>query len=74
MQALYQLAGIAVTLAIAIPSGLLFGFICSKLPMPVKQFDDSVNFMHVEYGDDTDKYNSSHEVVTNKVLPHGTTP
>lgn len=56
-QALYQLAGIAVTWAISIPSGLLFGFIASRLPMPEKQFDDTVNFVHVEYGDDTAKFN-----------------
>jgi len=53
VQACYQLAGMAVTLAIAISSGLLFGWISSLLPMPEKQYDDSVNFMHVEYGDST---------------------
>lgn len=68
-QTLYQLAGIAVTWIIAIPSGLLFGFIASKLPMPEKQFDDSVNFMHVEYGDDTAKFNNKDAgaAETNKV-------
>ena len=61
----------AVTLAIAISSGLLFGWISSLLPMPEKQYDDSVNFMHVEYGDSTDKYNDSADHNNNKVDDHG---
>jgi ammonium transporter Rh len=67
VQALYNLAGIAVTLAICIPTGLLFGFIASRLPMPVTQFDDAVNFAHIEYGDDTGKYNENDTTVENKV-------
>lgn len=56
-QAGYQVAGIFVTWGIAIPTGLLFGFIASKLPMPANQFDDQHTFMHCEYGDDTAKFN-----------------
>lgn len=70
-QACFQLAGMAITLAISISSGLIFGWISSKLPMPEKQYDDSVNFMHVEYGDSTAKYNDSTDHDHNKVDEHG---
>lgn len=51
IQACYQLAGMAVTWIIAIPTGLLFGFLVSRLPMPEEQFDDVHHFLHVEYPD-----------------------
>jgi len=46
----------AVTWIISIPTGLICGYIASRLPMPSKQFDDTVNFAHVHYGDDTAKF------------------
>jgi len=52
-QTWYQVAGIVITWGIAIPSGALVGFLASRMPMPEIQFDDTVNFCHVEYGDDT---------------------
>lgn len=52
-----QVAGIAITWGIAIPAGALTGYLVSLMPMPEKQFDDTVNFCHVEYGDDLSQYN-----------------
>ncbi len=41
----------AVTWIIAIPTGLLFGYLVSRLPMPEEQFDDQHHFLHVEFPD-----------------------
>lgn len=60
-QAGFQLAAMAITLCIAIGSGAVAGFIASRLPHPAKFFDDSVHFHEVEFGDDTDKYNTGHQ-------------
>lgn len=38
-------------------SGSVFGFIVSFMPMPTRQFDDKPHWQHVEYGDDTAKWN-----------------
>lgn len=51
----------AVTWAISIPAGALFGFIFSKMPMPYKQFDDNPHFEGCTYGDDTAKFN--HKII-----------
>ena len=48
----------AVTWIISIPTGLIFGFLASRLPMPSKQFDDTPHFAHVHYGDNTGDYNA----------------
>jgi ammonium transporter Rh len=58
-QAFMNFIGILVTFGIAIASGALFGFLVGKMPMPEEQFDDTKNFVHVEFGDDTSKYNVS---------------
>jgi hypothetical protein len=50
----------AITIGIAIGSGAIAGFIASRLPHPEKLFDDSVHFHEVEFGDDTQKYNTGH--------------
>jgi hypothetical protein len=55
-QASFQIAALGVTLAIAILSGILFGFIASRIPFPENFFDDSVNFDHVDFNDDIAKY------------------
>lgn len=57
LQACYQLAGMAVTLGIAITSGLIVGFVASRLPSPVELFDDKCHFAHVDYTDDFSQYN-----------------
>lgn len=46
-----------VTLIIAIPTGAFVGFLASRMPMPLKQFDDRVSFHECEYGDDSVKFN-----------------
>ena len=56
-QSFMNFIGILVTLGIAISSGALFGFLVAGLPMPEEQFDDTKHFVHVEFGDDTAKYN-----------------
>ncbi len=47
----------AVTLGIAITSGLVVGFVSSRLPSPVELFDDKCHFAHVDYTDDFSQYN-----------------
>ena len=59
-QAWFQLAGMAVTIGIAILSAIVAGFIASRLPHPEIIHDDSGHFAHVEYGDDTAKFNIGH--------------
>ena len=56
----FQLAAMGITLAIAITSGLVCGFIASRLPFPERFFDDSEHFAEVEFGDDLAKYNVGH--------------
>jgi hypothetical protein len=58
-----------ITLGIAITSGIVCGFIASRLPFPEKFFDDTEHFHEVEYGDDLVKYNVGHHDITktNKV-------
>lgn len=48
----------AVTLGIAITSGLVVGFVASKLPSPVELFDDKAHFAHVNYVDDLSEFNN----------------
>jgi ammonium transporter Rh len=55
----YQFLGIIVTQVISMFSGAVFGFIVSFMPMPERQFDDKPHWQHVEYGDDTAKWNVS---------------
>lgn len=55
-QAAFQIAALGVTLGIAILSGILFGWIASRIPFPENFFDDSVNFEHVDFNDDIAKY------------------
>ena len=59
-QAGYQLAAMGITIGIAITSGLLGGFIASRLPNPERIHDDAGHFHEVEYGDDTAKFNIGH--------------
>jgi hypothetical protein len=47
----------AVTLGIAITSGLIVGFVASRLPSPVELFDDKPHFAHVDYTEDFSQYN-----------------
>lgn len=56
----------AVTLGIAITSGLIVGFVASKLPSPVELFDDKCHFAHVDYTDDFSQYNEKHEEPAHK--------
>ena len=49
-----------ITLGIAITTGLIGGFIASRLPFPEQFFDDHEHFHEVEYGDDTAKFNVEH--------------
>ena len=49
-----------ITLGIAITSGLVCGFIASRLPHPETLFDDTEHFAEVEFGDDLVKYNVGH--------------
>lgn len=52
------------TLFLAIGSGVIAGFLTSKIPMPEKQFDDTFNFVHVTYGDgDVAQYNERQQVL-----------
>jgi ammonium transporter Rh len=52
----YQCAGIVMSLIISLLSGGLTGALTAKMiPMPAKQYDDTVNFAHVEYGDSEGK-------------------
>lgn len=51
------MAAYGITLAIAIFSGALCGFLASLLPHPKQIFDDDENIAEVNYGDDLDKYN-----------------
>jgi len=60
-QAGMQLAGMGITLGISIATGLIGGFIASRLPFPEHFFDDHDHFHEVEYGDDTAKFNVEHE-------------
>ena len=53
-----QMAALGCTLAIAIISGICVGGIASRIPGPSNQFDDSVNFAHVDFNDDIAKYSS----------------
>lgn len=57
-QAWIQMAAYGITLAIAIFSGALCGFLANLLPHPRQIFDDDENFAEVNYGDDLDKYNA----------------
>ena len=50
----------AVTLGIAITSGLVVGAIASRLPSPVELFDDKAHFAHVDYVDDLSQFNEKH--------------
>jgi hypothetical protein len=50
----------AVTIGIAILSAIVAGFIASRLPHPEVIHDDAGHFAHVEYGDDTDRFNIGH--------------
>jgi len=59
-QACINLAAMAITLGIAITSGLFAGFVASQLPHPESLFDDNEHFHEVEFGDDTDVYNIAH--------------
>jgi len=68
-QAAFQIAALGVTLGIAILSGILFGWIASRIPFPENFFDDSVNFEHVDFNDDIAKYsveNHQHELGTDR--------
>lgn len=69
-QTWYQIAGMFVTWGIAIPTGALFGFIVSRMPMPAKQFDDTGSFQHCTYGDDTAQYNVAHEHMPTETAVH----
>jgi hypothetical protein len=60
-QAKINLAAMAITQGIAMGSGIIAGFIASRLPHPKVLFDDNPNFEHVEFGDDTDVYNVAHQ-------------
>lgn len=55
------MAAYGITLAIALFSGALCGFLSSLLPHPRQIFDDDENFENVNYGDDLDKYNPDPE-------------
>jgi ammonium transporter Rh len=57
-QAAYQLAGIAISIVLAIASGAIAGFIASRLLPAEHFFDDHDHFHDVVYGDDTKE---SHE-------------
>lgn len=46
-----------ITLAIAIGTGIIGGYIASRLPFPEHFFDDHDHFHEVEYGDDTAQFN-----------------
>lgn len=46
------------TQVISMASGALFGAMVSYMPMPARQFDDKPHWQHVEYGDDTAKWNN----------------
>jgi hypothetical protein len=59
-QAQINLACMAITFGISVISGLIAGFIASRLPHPDRLFDDSVHFHEVEFGDDTAKFNTGH--------------
>jgi len=50
----------AITIGIAIASGIFAGFIASLLPHPEIIFDDAGHFNEVEYGDDTANFNVGH--------------
>jgi hypothetical protein len=67
-----QLAAMGITLAIAITSGLVCGFIASRLPFPEKFFDDTEHFAEVEYGDDLVKYNVGHHGAVSHQAPAST--
>jgi ammonium transporter Rh len=56
-QAGFQLAAMGITLCIAITTGIIGGFIASRLPFPEHFFDDHDHFHEVEYGDDTAQFN-----------------
>ena len=61
-QAGFQLAGMAVTIAIAVVGGICFGGIASLLTGLSNYYDDSVNFLHVDFDDDMSKFNKvAHE-------------
>ena len=47
-----------ITLAIAIGTGIIGGYIASRLPFPEHFFDDHDHFHEVEYGDDTAEFNA----------------
>jgi len=55
------MAAYGITLAIAIFSGALCGFLANLLPHPRQIFDDDENIADVNYGDDLDKYNADPE-------------
>lgn len=72
-QAAFQIAALGVTLAIAIISGIVVGGIASRIPFPDNFFDDSVNFVHVDYNDDIAKYSvekTEHVANDAKVAAH----
>jgi hypothetical protein len=50
-----------ITLAIAISTGIIGGFLASRLPFPEHFFDDQDHFHECEYGDDTAQFNRHHE-------------
>jgi hypothetical protein len=56
------MAAYGITLAIAMFSGALCGFLASLLPHPKQIFDDDEHFAGVNYGDDLDKYNAETDV------------
>ncbi len=56
----FQLAAIGITLGIAITTGLIGGFIASRLPFPENFFEDHEHFHEVEYGNYTAKFNVEH--------------
>lgn len=59
-QAAYHLAGMAITIGIAVTSGIFAGFIASRLPHPDPIHDDTYHFNEVEFGDETGKFNVEH--------------
>ena len=50
----------AITICIAFSSGIVGGFLASRLLDPEILFDDQSHFHHVEFGDDTDVYTKQH--------------
>jgi hypothetical protein len=46
---------------ISLGSGVIAGFLGSRFFSPDQMFDDKEHFHEVEFGNDIDKYNETHE-------------